>query len=200
MIGRNLKYNGTFSSNGILFNETISLVQILKSENVEDGLAKEVKENNLLQINSEATRGRAVREIRKRNKYTEPGFWDRFDQSTEPEQRLLFFYLCLKTYRILFDLHFLVTVKRFYIDSTLPETFYYKMAVEELASGNEIVAAWSETTLKKTLSNYRSLLRVSGLLKGEMLTSHNIDDSFWDQFKTNGEVWFLEACFQPINK
>lgn len=200
MIGRNLKYNGTFSSNGILFNETISLVQILKSDNVEDGLAKEVKENNLLQINSEATRGRAVREIRKRNKYTEPGFWDRFDQSTEPEQRLLFFYLCLKTYRILFDLHFLVTVKRFYIDSTLPETFYYKMAVDELASGNEKVAAWSETTLKKTLSNYRSLLRVSGLLKGDMLTSPNVDDSFWDQFKMNSEIWFLEACFQPINK
>jgi hypothetical protein len=171
MIGRNLKYNGTFSSNGILFNETISLVQILKSDNAEEGLAKEVKENNLLQINSEATRGRAVREIRKRNKYTEPGFWDRVDQSTEPEQRLLFFYLCLKTYRILFDLHFLVTVKRFYIDSILPETFYYKMAVDELASGNEKVAAWSETTLKKTLSNYRSLLRVSGLLKGFLLGS-----------------------------
>jgi hypothetical protein len=200
MIGRNLKYNGTFSSNGILFNETISLVQILKSDNVEEGLAKEVKENELLQINSEATRGRAVREIRKRNKYTETGFWDRFDQSTEPEQRLLFFHLCLKTYRILFDLHFLVTVKRFYIDSTLPETFYYKMAVDELASGNEKVAAWSETTLIKTLSNYRSLLRVSGLLKGVMLTSPNVDDSFWDQFKTNGEIWFLEACFQPINK
>lgn len=200
MIGRNLKYNGTFSSNGILFNETIRLVQILKSDNVDVGLSKEVKENNLLQINSEATRGRAVREIRKRNKHTEPGFWDRFDQSTEPEQRLFFLYLCIKTYRILFDLHFLVTVKRFYIDSTLPETFYYKMAVDELASGNEKVAAWSETTLKKTLSNYRSLLRVSGLLKGELLTSPNVVDSFWDQFKTNGEIWFLEACFQPINK
>jgi len=200
MIGRNLKYNGTFSSNGILFNETISLVQILKNDNVEDGLAKEVKENNLLQINSEATRGRAVREIRKRNKYTEPGFWDHFDHSTENEQRLFFFYLCLKTYRILFDLHFLITVKRFYIDSIMPETFYYKMAVDELASENEKVASWSETTLKKTLSNYRSLLRVSRLLKSDMLTSPNVDDSFWDQFKTIGEIWFLEACFQPINK
>ena len=200
MSGRNLKYNGTFSSNGVLFNETISLVQILKSDQVEDSLAKEVKENNLLQINSEATRGRAVREIRKRNQYAEVGFWDHFNQSHEQEQRLLFFYLCLKTYRILFDLHFLVTVKRFYIDSTLSETFYYKMAVDELASENEKVAAWSETTLKKTLSNYRSLLRVSGLLKGDMLTLPNVDATFWYQFKTNSEIWFLEACFQPINK
>lgn len=198
MSGRNLKYNGTFSANGILFNETIGLVPILKSDHVEEDLAKEVKENNLLQINSEASRRRTVSEIRKRNQYAEQGFWDNFNQSAEQEQRLLFFYLCLKTYRILFDLHSLVTVKRFFIDAAMPETFYYKMAIDELASENEKVAAWSETTLKKTLSNYRSLLRVSGLLKGELLTAPNCNDSFWYQFRTKEEGWFLEACFQPI--
>jgi len=43
-------------------------------------------------------------------------------------------------------------------------------------------------------------LRVSGLLKGDLLTSPNVDDFFWVQFKTNSEIWFLEACFQSINK
>lgn len=198
MIERNLKYNGTFSSNGVLFNETIRLVDVLKSEEVNVGLAKDIKENRLLQINSEETRGRAIREIRKRNRYAEPGFWEDFSLANEDEQRLLFFYLCLKTYRILFDLHFLVTVKRYHIDSTMPETFYYKMATDELASENKTVAAWSETTLTKTLSNYRSLLRVSGLLKGDQLTTPFVPVSFWNKFKERNEYWFLEACFQSI--
>lgn len=198
MIERNLKYNGTFSANGVLFNETIRLVDVLKSEEVDVGLAKDIKENKLLQINSEETRGRAIREIRKRNRFAETGFWEDFSLHTEKEQRILFFYLCLKTYRILFDLHFLVTVKRYHIDSTMPETFYYKMATDELASENKTVAAWSETTLTKTLSNYRSLLRVSGLLKGDQLSTPYVAVSFWDQFKVKNEFWFLEACFQSI--
>lgn len=199
MIGRNLKYNGTFSSNGILFNETVRLVQILKSDDVEGGLANEIIENKLLQINSETTRGRAVREIRKRNKYAEIGFWNHFDQSSEHEQRLLFFYLCLKTYRILFDLHFTVTIKKFHVDSTLPDNFYFKMAVDELASENVVVAGWSETTLVKTFSNYRSLLRVAGLLVGERLKRPTANPEFWEKFKQKKDLWFLEACFQPIN-
>lgn len=198
MIERNLKYNGTFSSNGILFSETKRVLEILKGDDVNEDLKKEVIENNLLQINSEETRGRAVREIKKRNKFVTKDFWEHFDLSTENEQSLLFFYLCLKTYRILFDLHFMVTVKRNFIDSTIPDTFNYKMAVDELASNNEKVAGWSESTLKKTLSNYRSLMRVSGLLKGKALVTPFLNDSFWDQFKDKGEFWFLEACFQRV--
>jgi hypothetical protein len=198
MTERNLKYNGTFSANGILFNETLRLVKILEGENVFDALAKEVRENQLLQINSETTRGRVIREIKKRNKYAGNNFWEFFGQRTENEQRLLFFYLCLKTYRILFDLHFKVTVKRFHIDATLPETFYYKMAVDELASENPVVAGWSETTLTKTFSNYRSLLRISGLLSGDRLCLPDVHQQFWDQFRARNEFWFMEACFQPL--
>ncbi|HPR59394.1 MAG TPA: DUF1819 family protein [Prolixibacteraceae bacterium] len=199
MIERNLKYNGTFSSNGILFNETVSLLPILTGSNVEDAFAKEVTENNLMQINAEATRGRAIREIRKRNKFVEPEFWIQFELANDAERRLLFFYLCLKTYRIIFELHRLVTVKRFFIDTVFPDTFYYKMAVDELASHNKTVASWSETTIKKTLSNYRSLLKVSGLLSGETLVRPPVNYSFFDQFSQCGEFWFIEACFQPIN-
>lgn len=196
---RNLKYNGTFSANGILFKETACLLPILTSNEVEAGLAKEVTENNLLQINAEATRGRAIREIRKRNKFVEPEFWVQFQEATEAERRLLFFYLCLKTYRIIFELHRLVTVKHFFTDAVFPDTFYYKMTVDELASHNKAVASWSETTLKKSLSNYRSLLKVSGLLNGETLVRPPVNNSFFDQFSKNGEFWFIEACFQPIN-
>lgn len=198
MIERNIKYNGTFSANGILFNETVRLLPVLAGDAVDAELARETNENNLLQINSEATRGRAIREIRKRNKFVDTEFWNHFEDAMDNERRLMFLYLCLKTYRILFDLHMTVTVKRYFIDSTLPETFYYKMAVDEMSSGNKTVASWSETTLKKTLSNYRSLLRVSGLLNGETLVKPNVDDAFWNQFTLRGEYWFLESCFQPV--
>ncbi len=196
---RNLKYNGTFSSNGVLYNETLRVLDILRGDDVDGELAKEVEQNKLLKINSEATRGRAIREIRKRNRFAGKDFWVSFANSPEAEQRLLFFYLCLKTYRILFDLHFRVTVKRFYSDRTLPEIFYYKMAVDELASENAIAASWSESTLSKLFSNYRSLLRVSGLLKGNMLVLPDVNPNFWMQFKNGHDGWLPEACFQTIN-
>jgi hypothetical protein len=199
MSERNLEYNGTFSANGILFSETVRLKSILAGENVDENLALEVRENKLLQINSEATRGRVIREIRKRNKYAPAGFWNEFAQCPEEEQRLLFFYLCLKTYRILFDLHFKVTVRRFHVDATLPDNFQYKMAVDELASENEVAAGWSETTLVKTFSNYRRLLRVAGLLAGEKLQKPNVNPDFWEQFRKVKEFWFMEACFQTVN-
>lgn len=199
MSRRNLEYNGTFSASGILFSETVRLQSVLAGENVENELALEVRENRLLQINSEATRGRAVREIRKRNIWAPKGFWTIFSESARNERSLLFFYLCLKTYRILFDLHFKVTVKRYHIDSILPENFYFKMTVDELASENNTVAGWSETTLVKTFSNYRSLLRVAGLLDGNRLQSPQVNSQFWEQFRKNDDTWFLEACFQSIN-
>tara|TARA_R110002050_G_scaffold187306_1_gene321734 strand:- start:10745 stop:11344 length:600 start_codon:yes stop_codon:yes gene_type:complete len=199
MIQRNLEYNGALTAMGILFGETIRLVDILNSDNVDERLIDEVKENKVLQINSEASRARTIREIRKRNKWAPEGFWKNFFGSSENEQRLLFFYLCLKTYRILFDLHFKVTVKRFHVDNTLPDNFYFKMAVDEISSENKTVAGWSETTLKKTFSNYRSLLRVAGLLTGDRLISPVVEPLFWEQFKNAEDIWFLEACFQSIN-
>lgn len=198
MSNRNLKYNGSFAANGILFNETLRVLEILREDDVDENLAKEVKENKLLQINSEATRSRAIRDIKKRNKFAGKDFWVQFSNSTEKEQQLLFFYLCLKTYRILFDLHFNVTVKRFHVDHSLPEIFYYKMAVDELASENATIASWSETTLRKTLSNYRSLLKISGLLNGKTLAQPQMPETFWKQFTQKGEFWFVEACFQSI--
>lgn len=198
MIERNMAYDGTFSSNGILFNETISVLDILRSEEVDGALAKEVKENSHLKINAESTRGRAVREIKKRNRFAGHEFWEVFAQSGDQERGLMFLYLCLKTYRILYDLHFMVTVKRYYLDTTIAENFYYKMAIDELSSMTPKVAALSETTLVKTLANYRSLLRVAGLLKGTQLVVPTVSDSFWEPYQQRGEQWFLEACFQRI--
>lgn len=199
MTDRNLKYNGTFSSNGILFKESVKLLPILTGAHLEEELAREVKENNLLQINSEATRGRAIREIRKRNLFAPDAFWSLFAQSPDEEQRLLFFYLCLKAYRILFDLHFKVTVRKFHVDASLPDNFQYKMALDELASDNTVVAGWSETTLVKTFANYRSLLRTAGLLAGTRLQQPGVNPNFWKHFQRWQDPWFTEACFLTIN-
>lgn len=193
---RNMAYDGTFSANGILYNETISLLELLQSDEVNAALAHEIKENNLLKINSESTRGRAIREIKKRNRFADKEFWAEFAQAGDPQRRLMFLYLCLKTYRIVYDLHFMVTVKRYYLDTTMAENFYYKMAIDELASMNPRLAALSETTLIKTLSNYRSLLRVAGLLMGNQLVLPGVAETFWEPYQRRGEQWFLEACFQ----
>ncbi len=52
------KYSASFTTGGLLFKETNSLLPLLAAENATELIEKEKKENQYLQINSEAARGR----------------------------------------------------------------------------------------------------------------------------------------------
>ena len=71
------------------------------------------------------------------------------------------------------------------------------MRIDELSSTDEEVGGWSESTLDKINSQYRTTLKDCGVLTGEVLTApSNIPDSFWDYFDGLGESWFKEMCFK----
>ena len=70
------------------------------------------------------------------------------------------------------------------------------MEFSEIASRDEFVNSWRESTLRKVSSAYLSILRKIGMLdKANAL--HSVEAGNMDYYLKTGEPWFLEACLLP---
>lgn len=188
-------YDASFTAGGILFNEFSNLKNYLLAEDFENIIKNDIEENELLAIATLAARKRIVLEILRRYKIMSSTFWRFFKDLNESEAKLTLFFVCLKTYPIVFDLHFQVTVNKWKLGEALTE-YDIQMRLDELSSTSVDVENWSETTLRKINTRYRKALEEAGLYTEETVHKPmSISESFWTYFKENDEIWFLDACF-----
>lgn len=190
-----MEYNASYTGAGLLFYETESLYPLLIQSNADILLKREVKENKYLKINSESSRQRVSQEIRKRIQFTDQGFWSNYHASNEKEKRLLLFYLALKTYKMVYDFHFNVTVPRFLSLELKIDPYKYRMRLEEIASVEENVAGWSEETWEKLITRYVYMLETAGLSFENKLTKPDIPAHFYCYFIRKEEYWVLDSFF-----
>lgn len=188
------KYSASFTSGGLLLTEFEALLPVLLGSNVDTELKDEVAENRLLQLNAESTRKRIIGEIRKRATNFDNDFLSFFSAAGNDERKLLLFYIVLKTYKLVFDFHFDVTIPNWKRGNISIDPYNYQMKLDELSAANTEVDAWSELTKKKVVSVYIVMLNQSGLSKDKNLTKVIIEDNFWCYFIGRGDSWFLDAC------
>lgn len=189
------KYDANFTAGGIFYNEFSNLKSYVLEEDFEDLVKNDIEENQILAITTLSARKRIVSEIIRRHKIMPLVFWEFFQNLNESESRLALFYVCLKTYPIVFDLHFEVTVKKQKLGMELAE-YDIQMRLDELSSISTDVENWSEKTIKKINTQYRKAIKDAGLYHKDVLRKPlNTNESFWVYFKENDEVWFLDACF-----
>ncbi len=192
------KYDANFTAGGLLHHEFFALKQILLSKNFDDMIKIEEEHNYYIGIATKAARKRIISEIKRRYDKTSLDFWHIFFEWNETEQKLALFFLCLKTYPLIFDIHFEVALKKFRTGNKL-EAYDIQMRMDEIASNNPEVSKWSETTLKKINVQYRKAIKDVNLYNGTFLKRESKATSFfWDYFKNNNESWFLEACFRNL--
>ena len=86
--------------------EHFSLIEDLVS------LSNEIENNRVLQVNSIASRKRFVVEFKRRYAAVPAHFWQTCQNLSEAGQRAGLFYAILKTYKLVFDFHFNVTMKK----------------------------------------------------------------------------------------
>ena len=162
MMLKNKKYDANFTAGGLLFNEFIALEGLLLSENFEQGISIEEEQNNVIGIATNSARKRIISEIKRRYHLAPDDFWSHFFGWHENEQKLALFYLCLKTYPVVLDLHYEVTIKKFKSGNKL-DAYDLQMRLDELASNVEDIAKWSESTFNKINVQYRKALKDAGL-------------------------------------
>lgn len=195
MIMTSRKFDANFTAGGLLDRDFESISSILIEDDFITLITEEINSNIYIGIPTESARKRVISEVKRRYEAVPKSFWTWFVNLTPSESKLALFYVCLKTYPIVLDFHLEVALKKYRTGSDL-NAFSIQMRVDELSAKHEEIESWSETTINKINSQYRTTLKDCGLLDGETLIQPmGISNSFWDYFHTIGEGWFQEMCF-----
>ena len=190
-------YTAAITGGGFLFDETNALLPLLEAENREELLKDENINNRVLHINAETSRKKAVREIRRRYLTMPYSFWKDYYQMSEGNKKVALFLVMLKTYKILFDFHVHVTMKKWKSISKSVTLDDLMLEFNEISANDNFVDSWTIDTKKHVASAYLTILRKVGILsKDSQLSSVSCEN--FDYYLTHNEAWFLEACLlQP---
>ena len=172
------------------------MLPLLMDVNAESLLKEEVENNRVLQVNSIASRKRFVVEFKRRYAAVSPLFWKAWQVMSEAGQRAGLLYAILKAYKLVFDFHFNVTLRKWNsVDHCLLKDDLL-MEFNELSAHDALVDSWSDATKNKCCSTYLTILRQSGLLDENTneLTPIRLEASEFAYYIHCGEEWFLEAC------
>ena len=190
-------YTAAITGGGFLFEETNILLPLLQSDDREALLKDEKLNNRLLKMNAETSRYRAIMEIARRYDAMPSSFWKDYQSMSTEDQQVALFLVILKTYKICFDFHINVTMRKW---NSISKSLVYDdidMEFNEVSARDEFVDSWSDKTKRKVASAYLTVLRKVGILDQDDQL-HPLSASNFDYYITIGEQWFLEACLlQP---
>ena len=192
----NSPYSAAITGCSFLYYEFGRILPLLMAEDSDKLLKDEIENNQILQINSRASRLRFLAEFKRRYASVPVYFWIAWQKMSESGQRAGLFYAIMKTYKLVFDFHFNVTIKRWNgIDHQLLKSDIM-MEFNEIAAHDEFVDSWSDNTKDRCSAAYLTILRQSGLLDEKTNELHPIklDAEEYAYYIHTGEEWFLDAC------
>ena len=188
-------YDANFTAGGLLLNEFKALETILLGDEFEVKIQQEKESNSVIGIATMSARKRIIAEIIRRNSFAPVGFWNHFFQWNELEMKFGLLYLCFKTYPLVLDIHIEVALKKYKTGISM-DAYDVQMRMDEIASKNDDVSKWSNSTLEKINVQYRKAIKDVGLYDGShLIQPFKISPTFWQYFLDINERWFLTACF-----
>lgn len=180
-----------------MYEEMRALLPMLMSPDRDSLLKEELLTGEHLMMSSERTRSRAIPEFVKRYNAVPKSFWNWFLTLNDKSLRVAMFYVILKTYKIVFDLHINVVLEHWRgVDQRVSRNDLM-MEFNEISANDAFVESWSENTKDRVASAVCSVLRKVGLMEEKNFDLKPIDFSDIDStyYIQNNELWFLEACF-----
>lgn len=193
----NSPYSASITGCGFMYEEMRALLPLLMSPDRDSLLKEELLTGEHLMMSSERTRSRAIPEFVKRYNAVPKSFWSWFLTLNDKSQRVAMFYVILKTYKIVFDLHINVVLEHWRgVDQRVSRNDLM-MEFNEISANDAFVESWSENTKDRVASAVCSVLRKVGLMEEKNFDLKPIDFSDIDStyYIQNNELWFLEACF-----
>ena len=192
-------YSASFTACALRKMEFDAVLPLLMSEDCDALIKREVEDNRLMNIRSEAARNRIILEFKKRYTTMPRHFWEQYQNQTEDVQYLYLYYNILKCYRVIFDIALNVVIpKSRSVDNTL-QTMDVAMGIAELATREETIASWTEKTIAKINARIVKLyLEINMLDKNTCeLKPMRYDNDAYSYFVQQGDTWFLDVCLLP---
>lgn len=179
-----------------MIDEMTACLPLLMDEHSEELMRREVSENNIMMMKSQKSRSKASLEFRRRYKAVPSQFWINYQNMSRQQQLMAMYYVCLKTYRILFDLHINVALKKWKSANRTVTKNDAMSEIYEIATSDAFVDSWSEETKDRVASSFLTYMRKAGILNetGE-LQAPKLQESDYRIYVEFGDSWFLQACF-----
>jgi hypothetical protein len=179
-----------------MIDEMNACLPMLMDENSEELMKREVSESNILLMKSQQTRNRAAVEFKRRYAAVPADFWHKYLNMGRPQQLVAMYYVCLKAYRILFDLHINVALKKWKSANRKVTKNDALNEIYEIAANDEFVDSWSDETKDRVASSFLTFMRRSGFLdETDTLQAPKLQDADYRIYLELGDSWFLQACF-----
>lgn len=188
-------YSAAITGGGLLFEETDLLLPLLMSPDKENLLKDEILHNKILHINAETARSRNVHEIKKRFEGMSMDFWQAYQAMDELDRKAALFYVILKTYKIIFDFHINVGIRKWNSVTKQIERQDLMIEFDEIGMKDAFVESWSDNTKRKIASSYLTILRKIGMADNKGVLSQLKISTPVFYLNGLGEPWFLEATF-----
>lgn len=193
----NSPYSAAFTGCSFMMYEMNRMLPLFLADNSEELLLQEMENNQVLLLNSQASRKKYIRELKRRFEAVPRTFWLEYQNMSEAAQRLAILYVLLSTYRLVLDFHLNVTVKKW--NSVDPHIYLDDVAMElsQIAAHDAFVDSWSDNTKNRVVSAYLTFMDQAGLFERKSFELHKavgVTDNEYAYYVQIGQEWFLEAC------
>lgn len=189
-------YSASLTGCSFMIDEMTACLPLLMDENSEELMKREVSDNNILMMKSQTSRTKAAREFRHRYAAVKKDFWPKYLNMGRSQQLVAMYYVCLKTYRILFDLHINVALKKWKSANRRVTKTDALNEIYEIAANDEFVDSWSEETKDRVSGSFLTFMRKAGMLdETDTLQAPKLQETDYRIYLELGDSWFLQACF-----
>tara|TARA_B100000315_G_scaffold77107_1_gene70506 strand:- start:429 stop:878 length:450 start_codon:yes stop_codon:yes gene_type:complete len=134
-----------------------------------------------------------IQEIKKRYLVVGEKFYGNIDQFTIVEQKLVIFYSCMKTYKIIFDFMLDVIIEKWLSMDLEVDIDDVERFLDKKSNVQNDIDGWSSQTRRKIITVLVRMLNEVGMLENNTLVQIEAPDEFWRMFVANNDSWFLEA-------
>jgi hypothetical protein len=190
---KQIKYKTGFSTGALLLKESEPVILNIKdSKSFISG--REEVDPEIIPVNSEASRKRYAREVKKRfQTLKNPAFIDFFISGDKHDKNLILFYALCKTYSLIADFMLDTVLSKWYNMDLEVKAYDFQLFIYKKMEGHPELEKISLNQIRKISTVPIRAMKELGMLYEQKLQKMEYNPAILALIVKNNDKWFLEA-------
>ena len=190
---KQIKYKTGFSTGALLLKESEPVILNIKDSKSFISGSEEV-DPEIIPVNSEASRKRFAREVKKRIQTLQnPAFIDFFNSGDKQDKNLILFYALCKTYSLIADFILDTVLSKWYNMDFEVKAYDFQLFVYKKMEGHPELEKLSLNQIRKISTVPIRAMKELGMLYEQKLQKMEYNPAILALIVKNNDKWFLEA-------